>query len=270
MEPRTTPFTDAGDLVRWIDIPGTGEPVVFVHGLGCDGAASWADAAVRLGRRAVIMDLPGHGRSDRPATFDYTLPSLAGAVARVIEAVSGTAVDVVSHSLGGSAAIVLAATRPELVRRSVLVEPGIDPRSIEPGDLAAYPEADLLTGGWAELLAKEAPWRRADMRLADPLAVVRSARHISEGLGGTLARLLADSSAPTTLVRSPFREYDSMGTFAPFLARDVVVPEAGHFVMLDQPEGFATILINALSDEPEAGLGRDARVQATGQVARRY
>lgn len=248
MEPRTTPFTEDGDLLRWIEIPGSGGPVVYVHGLGCHGAASWADTAVRLGRRAIIMDLPGHGRSDRPSTFDYTLPALAGAIACVIEAVSDTAVDVVSHSLGGSAAIVLAASRPDLVRRSVLIEPGIDPRPIEPGEIAAFRESDLLPGGWAELLAAELPWRRADMRLADPVAVVRSARHISDAMGGGLARLLADSSVPSTLVRSPSRQYASANVFANSIVGDIVVPEAGHFVMLDQPEVFATILRSALTE----------------------
>lgn len=247
MEPRTVAFTPAGDLIRWIEIPGHGDPVVYVHGLGCHGAATWAASAVRMGRRAIIMDLPGHGRSDRPESFAYSLADLAGSVARVIEAVSDRPLDVVSHSLGGSAAIVLAARHPELVSRSVLVEPGIDVHPVRPGDLGAWTDEQVVDGGWDELLAAEVPWRRADVRLADPLAIVRSARHISAGLGGGLPGLIAGSSVPTTLVRSPLRTYATAPEFESTLARQVVIPDAGHFVMLDQPKAFDDALRAALA-----------------------
>lgn len=247
MEPRTAAFTPEGDLIRWIDLPGEGDPVVYVHGLGCHGAATWAASAVRLGRRAIILDLPGHGRSDRPVSFAYSLSDLAEAVARVIEAVSDRPLDVVSHSLGGSAAIVLAATHPELVSRSVLVEPGIDVHPVLPGDLGAWTDDQVVAGGWEELLAAEVPWRRADVRLADPLAIVRSARHISAGLDGGLPQLIAESSVPTTLVRSPHRTYAAAPAFESALVDQIVIADAGHFVMLDQPEAFDGALRAALA-----------------------
>ena len=116
MEARTVEFTPSGDLIRWIGMPGSGEPVLYVHGLGCHGAATWADSAARLGRSAVIVDRPGHGRSDRPEDFGYSLPELADALAAVIRGLGRGPLDVISHSLGGSAAIVLAARHPQLSR----------------------------------------------------------------------------------------------------------------------------------------------------------
>src|SRR5699024_3736671 len=80
------PFTAAGDLLRAVHLPGQGRHALHLHGLGCHGAASWADVAVRRGRAALLLDLPGHGRSDAPVDFDYTLPAIADAVARFLAA----------------------------------------------------------------------------------------------------------------------------------------------------------------------------------------
>lgn len=246
MEARTVEFTPSGDLIRWIGIPGSGEPVLYVHGLGCHGAATWADSAARLGRSAVIVDLPGHGRSDRPEDFGYSLPELADALAAVIRGLGRGPLDVVSHSLGGSAAIVLAARHPQLVARSVLVEPGIDVHPVGPGDLGAWSDEEVMSEGWEQLLAAEVPWRRADMRLAHPLAVVRSARHISAALGGTLPRLIADTTVPTSLIRSPLRTYATAAIFGSALRSEHVIEGSGHFVMLDQPHAFDAALRAAL------------------------
>lgn len=239
-------FTDRGHRLRWVLVPGQGEPVVYVHGLGCHGGASWTDTAVRLGRPGVIVDLPGHGRSDRPLDFGYTLHEMAEAVGKVIEAVGGgEPVDLVSHSLGGSIAIVLAATRPDLVRRSVLVEPAIDPVRIRPTDLAAYSEEEILGGGWEQILAAELDWRRCDMRIADPIAIRRLALALCDALGGTIHDLLRGTTAPTTLVRGEVRSYDRADEFESAGIPDVLVEGAQHFVMLDQPDSFQAALRTA-------------------------
>lgn len=143
------------------------------------------------------MDLPGHGRSDRPSDFCYSLPEMAEGVGRAIGAVTdGEPVDLVSHSLGGTIAIVLAATRPDLVRHSVLVESAIDPVQIRPGDIAAYSEDAILDGGWKQILAAELDWRRCEMRLADPIAIRRLAAALCNALDGTL-HALNSAGSPT-------------------------------------------------------------------------
>lgn len=58
--------------VRWHALPGKGDPVVFIHGLGCASSYEYprivADPAF-AGRRAILIDLPGYGYSERPASF---------------------------------------------------------------------------------------------------------------------------------------------------------------------------------------------------------
>lgn len=245
-------FTEAGDRLRWVTVPGQGNPVVYIHGLGCHGGASWTDTAVRLGRPGIIIDLPGHGRSDRPWDFCYTLPEMAEGVGRAIEAVAeGEPVDLVSHSLGGTIAIVLAATRPDLVRHSVLVEPAIDPVPIHPGDIAAYSEDAILDGGWKQILAAELDWRRCEMRLADPIAIRRLAAALCDALDGTLHALLRDTRVPTTLIRGELRSYDRADEFISAGIPDVVVENAQHFVMLDQPGAFQSVLRAAFGERPD-------------------
>jgi pimeloyl-ACP methyl ester carboxylesterase len=104
--------------LRW----GTEEPeLVFLNG-GAQNANTWDTVVLALGRPAVAIDLPGHGHSDRRADRDYGPWSNAEAVAEVIAAVAPQAVAVIGMSLGGATNIRLTATRPDLVRKAVLID----------------------------------------------------------------------------------------------------------------------------------------------------
>jgi pimeloyl-ACP methyl ester carboxylesterase len=104
--------------LRW----GEGEPeLVFLHG-GAQNGHTWDTVALALGRPAVAVDLPGHGHSDRRADRDYGPWQNAKAVAELVESVAPAARCVVGMSLGGATTIRLAARRPDLCRRAVLVD----------------------------------------------------------------------------------------------------------------------------------------------------
>jgi pimeloyl-ACP methyl ester carboxylesterase len=75
--------------MRFLDFDGEREPpLVFVHGLGGAGSAHFprllAEPAF-AGHRLVAMDLLGHGYSDRPAEFDYSLQGHAETVAQLLD-----------------------------------------------------------------------------------------------------------------------------------------------------------------------------------------
>jgi pimeloyl-ACP methyl ester carboxylesterase len=101
---------------------GAGLPTVLWHDLFVDGS-SWGYVAPQLltGRRLLLVDGPGWGRSDRLPR--HVRPDAATAVAvEVLAALApGTAVDWVGNGWGGRIGIELAATRPELVRSLVAV-----------------------------------------------------------------------------------------------------------------------------------------------------
>ena len=101
--------------------------VVLVHG-GAQNAHTWDTVALALGRPLLAPDLPGHGHSDSPAPGVGTAPAASAAdLAPVLDALAPHAAVVVGMSLGGLTSIALAASRPDLVARLVLVDitPGV-------------------------------------------------------------------------------------------------------------------------------------------------
>jgi pimeloyl-ACP methyl ester carboxylesterase len=107
-----------------VDETGSGEPLVLIHGIATDRRI-WEFVVPELARsrRVVTLDLPGFGQS-APAGEDFDLERVAGRIARGLagRGLRGP-VDLVGHSLGGGVAITLAAMRPRLVRRLILVAP---------------------------------------------------------------------------------------------------------------------------------------------------
>lgn len=101
---------------------GTEEPeLVFVHG-SAQNAHTWDTVALALGRPVVAVDLPGHGHSDWRDDLDYAPRTLALDVARAMEELAPKAAGLVGMSLGGLTSVALAAARPDLVRRLVIVD----------------------------------------------------------------------------------------------------------------------------------------------------
>lgn len=107
------------------DKPDTAPTVVFLHGLIMDNLSSWyftsATAAARTAR-VLLVDLRGHGRSERPES-GYDVASMIEDVEHVLTACGvDTPVLVVGNSFGGLLGIGLALKAPARVMGLVLVE----------------------------------------------------------------------------------------------------------------------------------------------------
>ncbi len=94
--------------------------LVIAHGLYGSGR-NWGVIARRLAdrREVVAVDMRNHGDSPRFPTQGY--PDMAADLAEVIESL-GAPVDLLGHSMGGKAAMQLALTRPDLIRRLVVAD----------------------------------------------------------------------------------------------------------------------------------------------------
>lgn len=94
--------------------------LVIAHGLYGSGR-NWGVIARRLAdrREVVAVDMRNHGDSPRFPTQGY--PDMAEDLAEVIGSL-GAPVDLLGHSMGGKAAMQLALTRPDLVRRLVVAD----------------------------------------------------------------------------------------------------------------------------------------------------
>lgn len=94
--------------------------LLIVHGLYGSGR-NWGAIAKRLApeRRVISVDQRNHGQS--PWFDSHTYPDMAADLAEVIQS-TGARMDVMGHSMGGKAAMVLALTRPELVNRLIVAD----------------------------------------------------------------------------------------------------------------------------------------------------
>ncbi|WP_127109291.1 alpha/beta fold hydrolase [Pararhodobacter zhoushanensis] len=107
------------NLIRF-GTPGDLPPLMIVHGL-FGSARNWGAIAKRMSndREVITVDMRNHAGSFWDDTHTYA--AMAGDLAAVIEA-EGHAMDVVGHSMGGKASMLLALTRPELVNRLVVAD----------------------------------------------------------------------------------------------------------------------------------------------------
>jgi len=259
-------FTDWG--------PSDGPAVLFLHGV-TGHARTWdGEAAALAGHyRVIALDQRGHGDSDPAFDGDYSLTTLAGDVAAVVDALRLSRVSLVGLSLGGRVAIVYAALHPERMERLMVVDigPDIAPagRSRVGSLLAASPER------FASLEEAIAHVRANNPRYAERLLrerVLHGLRPLTDG-GYTwkFDRAIRDAvrtgrwredldvwpmwtslTCPTTVVRGA--ESDVL---SPEIAKRmqetrpettlIDVPGAGHTVPGDQPAQFLALLREFLS-----------------------
>lgn len=109
-----------------------GPRIAYLHGLFGQGR-NWMQIAKAVGGRALLVDLPDHGRSPHSDEFSYA--SYADRVAQTLRAAGGEdRWTLVGHSLGGKVAMMVALQHPELIERLAVVD--IAPKGY--GDLSRF------------------------------------------------------------------------------------------------------------------------------------
>jgi pimeloyl-ACP methyl ester carboxylesterase len=105
---------------------GTGDPVVLIHGLGATKASFLPTIdALSQSHRAIAVDLPGFGDSDKPLFGGYDPPFFARAITALLDAVEVDSAHVVGNSMGGRVALELGLEHPDRVRRLVMLAPSM-------------------------------------------------------------------------------------------------------------------------------------------------
>jgi pimeloyl-ACP methyl ester carboxylesterase len=102
------------------------EPALYVHGLG-GSSMNWTDLAALLAPRLAgeAIDLPGFGRSGPSPDGDYSISAHSRLVISYLESSGRGPVHLLGNSMGGAIAIVVASTRPDLVRTLTLISPAV-------------------------------------------------------------------------------------------------------------------------------------------------
>jgi pimeloyl-ACP methyl ester carboxylesterase len=172
----TLAYDDAGD---------GGPPLLLVHGFTCDrGDMARLSAHHARDRRVVVVDLRGHGESDKPEV-GYTMPELAADLVDFCRRLDLRRPTIVGHSMGGVVALALAADHPDLCSGVVAIDaPMFVPAEAAAGLAPLFegvrgPEPQQVWAGFtASLLGPhDDPAMKARIlgRIAEvPTAVVRS------------------------------------------------------------------------------------------------
>jgi len=170
----------------YIDDGGSGGlPVIFLHSFGGD-SSHWASQLdhLRHHRRALAIDLRGHGKSARPNDDDYSVKAFVRDLESVVKELKLQRFVLVGHSLGAAIANAYAAEHPRRVAGVVLVgAPGRTPPAQSAQVLASL-DADYektMQGYMDRLTAEAQPHvktelerQMAKMPREDSMAIMKS------------------------------------------------------------------------------------------------
>ena len=256
--------------------PTGGEPVLLLHGVPT-GAELWRETLRCLaaaGYWVLAPDLPGYGETRLPSTGDYSLDGAADLLIRWLRRTGRPPLWVIGHDLGGGVAQIMAARMPGIFSALTLCNTVVgDSWPVAPvrrlrllARLRLYPalarmglvdsapiwyvlrraftqpqrDSDLRQRVFFDSIVHEPEGRRAfaaHLRALDPRQTVAAIPH------------LRSVSAPVLLLwglQDRYQPWESSGQRLQTLLADpsvVLLPDAGHFVMLDQPERFVDTLL---------------------------
>jgi pimeloyl-ACP methyl ester carboxylesterase len=117
--------------VHRVEFGGEGPNLVLVHGLG-GSTTNWNAVAPALTKWGTVsaIDLPGFGLT--PPRNDFHLETHRASVVAYLETLNDPPHTLVGNSTGGLLSEMVAAARPDLVDRLVLVSPATPPRLPDP------------------------------------------------------------------------------------------------------------------------------------------
>lgn len=222
--------------------------LVFVHGWSSD-RSYWSEQVEAFARdhQVVTIDLAGHGESGMGREA-WTIPAFGADVAAVVDELKLQRIIFIGHSMGGDVIVEAARHSPERVAGLVWVDAhkslGTPRTAAEVEAMVAPMRADfrgtvrglvsMLFGPRADSALVERV--RADMSSAPRRVAIPTAR-AALSFEPELLPQLRDLKVPVVAINP-----DNMPTDTAALARYgvtvVIVPGSGHFLMLEDPEGF--------------------------------
>jgi 2-hydroxymuconate-semialdehyde hydrolase len=130
-------FIEAGGVRTHLHEAGEGTPLLLLHGSG-PGVSAWANWRLVLPElatvaRVIAPDQLGFGATGRPVDDRYGRKVWTDHAIAVIEELDLEKVNIIGNSMGGAVALSVAARRPEIVDRLVLMGTCGVPVELTPG-----------------------------------------------------------------------------------------------------------------------------------------
>ena len=236
------------------------QAVVFIHGWGAN-VLFWREQvpALKDKARVILVDLPGHGQSDKPKT-DYTMDFFAGGVLAVLRDAGAEKATFVGHSMGVPVICRVYAQAPEKAAALVAVDGLLrrTPRTAEQTEefLALFHAPDYrehTTKFIADMFPDPGTRELRDWVIAQVLAtpqyVLSSAM---DGMlkPGQLAWDLGQVSIPVLVInaRNPrwTPEYEAFARSRSAQTDYRIIEGAGHCLMQERPKEFNTVLVSMM------------------------
>jgi len=248
-----------GHKIHYVSYGAGDEAVVFIHGWTCDATFWQGQAPIYETRRSLLIDLPGHGMSDKP-DIPYTMDLFARAVDAVMADANVRKATLVGHSMGTPVAFELLRMHPERVAGLVIVD-GFLP--MPPKDAADRQKQRTQGAGIVKALRspdykataarvvgtmftkQTDPALKAEIEtkmLATPQYVMASA------MEGMWAMAPVTERYPRVPVEAVMQKRGDSSGYQQFLKQhfDLVgyreFEDTGHFLMMEQPARFNEIL----------------------------
>lgn len=235
-----------------------GESLVFIHGWACDLTFWRGQEALfnQPNRRALLIDLPGHGSSDKPHRA-YPIEFFARAVEAVMRDAQAERAILIGHSLGGPIAYAFLREFPEKASALVLVDAFVSRHMAGPADRAATAAhfakvARSLQGAAGErnfaervescFTSQTSPALRAEIRVK----MAATSKHVRIAALSSISSLPPPPDDETFDLPAIAIQAAEPGTQARFDLMRSIFPRlqldswqgAGHFLMLEDPQRF--------------------------------
>lgn len=259
------------DTLAYLDTGGNGAPLVLVHGLGSN-LSLWRDHIELLAaeHRVLALDLPGFGVSSKH-DVSGRMTDFADSVRGFVEALDLVPITYVGVSMGGQIGLTLALESHDMIARLVLVSPaGIEtftdeqaealrqtmtPQAIASADSSAIQQNTAANfASWSDDYAWLIEQRHALVERDDFMAYARANaasvagmvdEPVYDRLGNVQVPTLVLYGSGDQLIPNPYLnpqwDTESIAQRAEEALPNAdvhMVDDAGHLLMIEQPEVF--------------------------------
>ena len=263
-EPEAHRATLDGHKIHYLSTGEGDEALVFIHGWTCDSTFWRTQAPVYESRRSLLVDLPGHGLSDKP-DIPYTMELFARAVNAVMADAKVRKAILIGHSMGTPVALQVLRMYPDKVDGIVMVD-GFVP--LPPKDEADRQRQLAQVAGVSKAL-RAADYKAFDRRIiessmftpkTDPTLrgeietkMMAAPQHVmASAMDGMYAMPAQTERYPRVPVEAIMQKRASSGSYEAFLKQHFQLVtfqawgDTGHFLMMEHPERFNQALVEFL------------------------
>ncbi len=229
--------------------------VVLIHGAG-GTYLHWPSEIRRLpGYRIYALDLPGHGKSE--GRGEQSIDAYAESILNWLDALQLHKAIIVGHSMGGAIALTLGLENPDRIAGLGLISTGsrlpVAPQLLESTSQATtfYSALDLIR---RKAFSPDTPERLVELAIRQMGAIRPSVLHGDFVACNrfNLSDRISEIHQPAVVIcggqdqMTPLRMSQSLSNCLPN-ARLETLAEAGHMVIIEQPQQTAAIINNFIA-----------------------